>query len=227
LSLLLFDIDGTLLLSGGAGVRAMTKTFEALFGVPDAFAGIPIGGNTDTFLLSTALARANLPDNLDVQARFRTAYLPVLQREIQRPGSGRHGLMPGIESLLVALNTQQSFHLSLLTGNFEPAAQIKLAHFGVAEFFQWGTFGEESANRDDLGRIAMTRARQRHVPSAALERAVVIGDTPHDIACARAAGVRMLAVATGFYSVDELTAAGADVALRDLTDTASVVEMLR
>ena len=227
MSLLLFDIDGTLLLSGGAGVRAMTKTFEALFGVPDAFAGISIGGNTDTFLLSTALARANLPDNADVHERFRTAYLPVLQREIHLPGSGRHGLMPGVEALLVALNTQQSFHLSLLTGNYKPAAQIKLAHFGVAEFFRWGTFGEESANRDDLGRIAMTRARQRQVPSAALERAVVIGDTPHDIACARAAGLRMLAVATGFYSVDELTAAGADVALRDLTDTASVVEMLR
>ena len=73
----------------------------------------------------------------------------------------------------------------------------------------------------------MTRARERRVPSAALQRAVVIGDTPHDIACAKAAGVRMLAVATGFYSVDELTAAGADVAVPDLTDTTRVLEMLR
>ena len=227
MSLILFDIDGTLLLSGGAGVRAMSKTFEALFGVRDAFAGISIGGNTDTFLLSTALARANLPDNAEVHAQFRAAYVPVLESEIQQPGTGRHGLMPGIEPLLVALNAHESFHLSLLTGNYAPAAQIKLSHFGLAEYFRWGTFGEESANRDDLGRIAMTRARQRCVPSAALERAVVIGDTPHDIACARAAGLRMLAVATGFYSVDELKAAGADVALPDLTETARVMEMLR
>ncbi len=227
MSLLLFDIDGTLLLSGGAGVRAMTKTFEALFGVPEAFAGISIGGNTDTFLLSTALARANLPDTADVHTRFRAAYLPMLEQEIQLPGSGRHGLMPGVDQLLTALNGRESFHLALLTGNYEPAATIKLAHFGLAKYFSWGTFGEESANRDDLGRIAMTRARERRVPSAALQRAVVIGDTPHDIACAKAAGVRMLAVATGFYSVDELTAAGADVAVPDLTDTTRVLEMLR
>ena len=227
MSLLLFDIDGTLLLSGGAGVRAMTKTFETLFGVPDAFTGISIGGNTDTFLLSTALARANLPDTADLHARFRAAYLPVLEQEIQQPGSGRHGLMPGVEPLLSALDGRESFHLALLTGNYEPAAQIKLAHFGLAQYFSWGTFGEESASRDDLGRIAMTRARERRVPSRALERAVVIGDTPHDIACARAAGVRILAVATGFYSVDELIASGADVALPDLTDTACVLEILR
>ena len=227
MSLLLFDIDGTLLLSGGAGVRAMTKTFQTLFGVSDAFQGISIGGNTDTFLLSTALARANLPDTADSHARFRNAYLPVLAQEIQQPGSGRHGLMPGVEQLLAALNGHETFHLALLTGNYEPAAQIKLAHFGLAQYFSWGTFGEESADRDDLARIAMTRARERRVPSHALERAVVIGDTPHDIACARAAGVRILAVATGFYSVDELSASGADVALPDLTDTACVLEILR
>jgi len=227
LSLLLFDIDGTLLLSGGAGVRAMTRTFEALFEVPDAFAGISIGGHTDSFLLSAALSRANLPDNPDVHARFRTAYLPVLEREVRLPGSGRYGIMPGIGRLLAAVREREPFHLALLTGNYEPAAQIKLAHFGLAGFFSWGTFGEESKSREDLGPLAMIRARQRQLPARALERAVVIGDTPHDVACARAAGVRMLAVATGHYSVADLEAAGADVALPDLTDTDRVLEILR
>jgi phosphoglycolate phosphatase len=227
LSLLLFDIDGTLLLSGGAGVRAMTRTFESLFGVPDAFAGISVGGHTDRFLLSNALVRANLPDHADLHARFRAAYLPVLEQEIQLPGSGRYGLMPGIDQLLAAVREREGFHLALLTGNYEPAARIKLAHFGLADYFSWGTFGEESTSRDDLGRIAMTRARQRHLPAPVLERAVIIGDTPHDIACARAAGVRMLAVATGHYSVTDLETAGADVALPDLKDTARVLELLR
>ncbi len=227
LSLLLFDIDGTLLLSGGAGVRAMTRTFEALFGVPDAFAGIPVGGNTDSFLLSAALTRANLPDQAGVHAQFRAAYLPVLEREIQWRGSGHYGVMPGVEPLLAAVRGSEPFHLALLTGNYEPAAQIKLAHFGLADYFSWGTFGEESTSRDDLGRIAMSRARQRQLPAKVLERAVVIGDTPHDIACARAAGVRMLGVATGHYSVADLETAGADQVLPDLTDTARVLEMLR
>jgi phosphoglycolate phosphatase-like HAD superfamily hydrolase len=226
LSLLFFDIDGTLLLSGGAGVRAMTRTFETLFDVPDAFVGISIGGHTDTFLLSAALARANLPDDAERHARFRTAYFPVLEQEVRLRGSGHYGIMPGIERLLAAVRGEP-FHLALLTGNYEPAARIKLTQFGLAGYFNWGTFGEESKSREDLGRIAMIRARQRQLPPQALERAVVIGDTPHDIACARAAGVRMLAVATGHYSVADLEAAGADVTLPDLTDTDRVVEMLR
>ena len=226
-ALILFDIDGTLLLSGRAGLRAMTRAFEQTFGITDAFKGENFGGRTDSFLVSKALQNAGLPDTAEQHQRFRGHYIPMLAEEIQQPGTGHKGLMPGARELLEALHDFDELHLALLTGNYREAAEIKLSHFGLAEYFRWGTFGEESANRDDLGRIAMTRARQRCVPSAALERAVVLGDTPHDIACARAAGLRMLAVATGFYSVDELKAAGADVALPDLTETARVMEMLR
>lgn len=227
MSLVLFDIDGTLLLSGGAGVRAMTRTFEMIFGVADGFRGVAIAGYTDTHLLSLALSRAHLPDTPETHTRFRDAYVSILAEEIRQPGDGPRGVMPGVDAVLAALGAEPRFHLALLTGNYERAAQIKLGHFGLAGFFSWGAFGEESADRNELGRVAMIRAHQQGVPDDARARAVIIGDTPRDIACAHAAGARAIAVATGAYSVEDLQAAGADVTLPDLSDTGHVLGLLR
>lgn len=217
MSLILFDIDGTLLLSGGAGVRAMTRAFEVVFGVPDAFVNADVAGRTDTFLLSNALERAGLPNTPDTHAQFRDTYVEILSQEIKGPPQGRCGLMPGIEPLLHALHEQHHLHVALLTGNFERAAYTKLGHFGIDSFFEWGVFGEESADRNELARVARRRATERAIPAGAVERAVIIGDTPHDIACARAIGARVIAVATGNYSVGQLQEAGADVTLPDLS----------
>ena len=135
--------------------------------------------------------------------------------------------MPGVRALLDEVNGREPFHLALLTGNFEPAAHIKLAHFGIANFFEWGGFGEESRDREELARVAARRARERNVPQIARERAIVIGDTPHDVACAHAIGARCLAVATGNYSVDALAAADADIVLEDLSNTQRVLEAVK
>jgi phosphoglycolate phosphatase len=225
LSLIFFDIDGTLLLTGGAGVRAMTRAFESTFGIAGAFDGISLAGRTDTYLLSRALQRANIPDSPENHALFRTAYLALLAEEIHEPGRGRRGLMPGVRALLAAVR-ERNLHMALLTGNYEHAAQIKLRHFEVADYFEWGAFGEESADRNELGRIAMLRAVERSVPARARAQAVVIGDTPHDIDCAHSAGVRALGVATGSYSVIELETAGADVVLADLSDIERVLALV-
>jgi phosphoglycolate phosphatase len=227
LSLILFDVDGTLLLSGGAGVRSMTRAFEALYGVADAFAGIDVGGRTDTFLLARALQRAGLPDTTAQHRRFREAYLAVLNDEIHRPGVGRHGLLPGVEPLLHLLKQDRAFHLALLTGNYEPAAYIKLKHFGLARFFGWGAFGDDSEDRGELARLALRRAGERSVPVMARDRAIVVGDTPHDVACAQAIGARSLAVATGSHSVDQLQQSGADFVIGDLSDIDEVLRVLR
>ena len=227
MSLLLFDIDGTLLLSGGAGVRAMTRAFEEVFSVTDAFAASDIAGRTDTFIVSNALTRAGLPDTPENHHRFREAYVTILRNEIHQPSTSRSGLMPGVRPLLEALHERETYRLALLTGNFEAAAYIKLSHFGVAEFFEWGAFGEESAERDELGRVALRRAQARAIPPHVRESAIVIGDTPHDIACARAIGARALAVATGTYTFEQLSQAGADITLPDLSDTEHVLELLR
>jgi phosphoglycolate phosphatase-like HAD superfamily hydrolase len=224
-SLLLFDIDGTLLLSGGAGVRAMTRAFAEVFGVQDAFANSDVAGRTDTFLVSRALLRAGLADTPEQHAQFRHAYVPILREEIAKPAHGRCGLMPGIEGLLAALHAREGHHLALLTGNFEHAAYVKLGHFGIDRYFAWGAFGEESADRDELARAVLRRAEERAVPPLARQQAVVIGDTPHDVACARAIGARAIAVATGNYTEEALRAAGADVTLADLSDTERVVRL--
>lgn len=226
--LIFFDIDGTLLLSGGAGVRAMGLAFEAVFGVADGFAGIPVAGHTDTFLVSRALERAGIADTPAAHALFRAAYLRVLPDEITKPGTGRRGLMPGVKTLLDRLASDDRFHSALLTGNYEPAAHVKLSHFGVGHHFTWGAFGEDSSDRSELARLAQARARERGIPDAARANTIVIGDTPHDIACARAIGARVIAVATGGYTVDQLKegCAEIDVVFADLSDIDAVVDAL-
>ncbi|MEW6320381.1 MAG: haloacid dehalogenase-like hydrolase [Acidobacteriota bacterium] len=224
-ALLLFDIDGTLVLTGRAGARAMARAFAEVFGVTEAFTGVSMAGRTDTWLVTTALARAGLPATPAALASFRTAYLAALAEEMHQPGSGPKGLLPGIEALLAAVAGVDGVHTALLTGNFQDGARIKLEYFAIWHRFAWGVFGDEALERVDLAPIATARARAR-VPAAARANTIVIGDTPLDVACGRAAGARVLAVATGGYSVDELAAAGADVVLPDLADTERVLAAL-
>src|SRR5687767_4757905 len=133
-ALILFDIDGTLLLSGRAGLRAMTRAFEQTFGLTDAFRGEQFGGRTDSYLVSKALQAAGLPDTPEQHHRFRDIYIPLLAEEIQHPGTGHKGLMPGAKELLEALDEQDHFHLALVTGNYREAAEIKLQHFELWDF---------------------------------------------------------------------------------------------
>ncbi|MFA5908901.1 MAG: HAD family hydrolase [Vicinamibacterales bacterium] len=225
-ALILFDIDGTLLLSGRAGLRAMNRAFETTFGVAEAFAGTSFAGRTDSYLVSYALNAAGLPDTADNHARFRDAYMPLLAEEIQHPGTGHKGLMPGARELLEALDEHADLHLALLTGNYRGAAEIKLTHFELWDFFEWGAFSDDSADRNALVPIALDRAETYDVPAEALDRIIVIGDTPHDIECARVGGARSIAVATGGHSIEELKAAGADIVLADLSDTEKVIALL-
>ena len=228
LSLLLFDIDGTLLLTAGAGIRGMTRAFDETFGVARRVRGIPARG-PDRHVSSVGGARTRR-DRRIRRRPTRVSATPTFRRWPTRsaaPATGRFGVMPGVEALLAALRAQTGWHLALLTGNYERAAQMKLRHFGLDRFFEWGVYGEESSDRRDLSRIALERARARDIPEASCAGAVVIGDTPDDVACAHAVGARLLAVATGPFSLDELTAAGAHTALVDLSDTDAVLRVLR
>lgn len=224
--ILLFDIDGTLVLTGGAGKRAMIRALTDVFGGTDGSFDVNMAGRTDTELLSGALARLGVPDTPEAHTRFQEAYLPRLAEEIHRPGSGPKGVMPGVGALLAALTAQPHAHVALLTGNYRGAARLKLSYFSLWDFFAWGAFGEESPDRNELGRIAVARAEAEGVPADARGRIVVIGDTPQDIACARAVGGRAVAVATGMHTVEELGAAGADMVFQDLADTEAVLKLL-
>ena len=225
-ALILFDIDGTLLLSGRAGLRAMTRAFQQTFGITDAFKGENFGGRTDSFLVSKALQNAGLPDTPEQHHRFRDVYIPLLAEEIQQPGTGHKGLMPGARELLEALDLFPDVHLALLTGNYRDAAEIKLTHFEIWDFFEWGAFSDDASDRNLLVPIAMSRAETYDIPGEAIERVIVIGDTPHDIDCARVAGAKSIAVATGGYTVEQLKEFGADEVLQDLSDTEAVLNLL-
>lgn len=224
-TLILFDIDGTLVLTGGAGGRAMTLAFEDLFAIPDGFRGISMPGRTDTWILSGAAAVHGIPADSPALARFPEVYLSHLAREIHQP-SPRTLVMPGVTALLDALAADDSVYLALLTGNYEATAQVKLEHFNLWKYFRSGAFGDDAADRNSLVPKALARVAGDGGPAFSPGETVVIGDTPLDVACAAVWGARSIAVATGNYSVDDLRAAGAGVVFRDLSDTVAVLQAL-
>ena len=226
IKVLLFDIDGTLVLTGGAGSRAMTRAFEDIFAVPDAFHETPMPGRTDTWILSDAAAAHGVSFDAETLAAFREVYLAHLYKALDEP-SPRKQVMPGVVPLLEALDQRADAYLALLTGNYEEAAHAKLAHFDLWRYFRCGAFGDDAPDRNRLLPRAMARVRASGGPVVAPEDIVVIGDTPLDVACAAASGARSLAVATGGYDVDALRAAGADVVFQDLSDTREVLRALQ
>jgi phosphoglycolate phosphatase-like HAD superfamily hydrolase len=223
--LFLFDIDGTLVLTGGAGSRAMTRAFRDVFHVDDAFRAIPMPGRTDPLIVADAATRAGVVLDGLLLSGFRRRYRECLREEMDEPGP-RKGVLPGVRPLLDALQARPDAFLALLTGNYTDAARIKLEYFDLWRYFSCGAFGEEAAARDDLVPVAVERARACGVPQAALDRVVVVGDTPLDVACAHSGDAIAVAVASGGHSVQELADGGADVVLEDLTDTQRFLYLL-
>jgi phosphoglycolate phosphatase len=236
--LVLFDIDGTLLLTGGAGIRAMNRACEELVGHGQALANIPVAGRTDRIILTDVVRAAghSLDDGLLEQLRDR--YIVHLREEIERPGrpqsfesfgarGGLKAVMPGIRELLDALEPREDVFVGLLTGNFEAGARIKLEHFDLWRYFRCGAFGDDSADRNDLVPFAVQRARECGVPDLAPEHILVVGDTPHDIACARAVGAVPVAVATGGFTAEQLRQHGADIVFQDLSRSEDFLKLLQ
>ena len=223
--LVLFDIDGTLVLSGGAGLRAMTSTFEEIFQVRDGLVGLQMAGGTDTMILDEAVARLGLEADGAVRARFHERYCVRLTQEILLPGS-RKGVMPGVRELLDVLSGRNDVVTGLLTGNFAKAARIKLEYFGLWRYFPFGAYGDDAPERDRLAEIAIERARARGAPALSPPDVLIVGDTPRDVACAASTGARAVAVATGPFDETTLRASGADVVFADLSDTAAFLSLL-
>jgi phosphoglycolate phosphatase len=226
-TLVLFDIDGTLVLTGGAGGRAMSRAFDDIFAIADAFTGAPMAGRTDAWILNDAAAAHGIPPDSPGLARFREVYLRHLAIELEHPGASRKGVMPGVRALLDALADRDDVCLALLTGNYEAGARLKLQHFDLWKYFACGAFGDAAPHRNVLVPRALARVKECEGLIFSPADTVVIGDTPLDVACAAHAGARSLAVATGSHSVEELRAAGADGVLRDLGDTGAVLRLLR
>ncbi|NUR52912.1 MAG: HAD hydrolase-like protein [Acidobacteria bacterium] len=224
--LVLFDIDGTLVLTGGAGLRAMNRACAEIVGRADALNGIPVAGRTDWIILHDAFRAGGMTLDDPMFAAIRERYVTHLRDEIQQRGTGTKAVMPGIRELLDALEARSDVALGLLTGNFADGARIKLEHFDLWRYFRCGAFGDDAVDRNALVPVALSRARECGVADVHASHTLVVGDTPHDIACALAAGATPVGVATGSYSVDQLRASGAETVFADLSDTKGFLSLL-
>lgn len=207
--IILFDIDGTLLLTGGAGLRALDRVFRARYGVEDAYRGVEFHGRTDAAIIRAMLRRHLGRDPEDGELPLLgDLYVEALETVLAE-GTPAFRVLPGAREALEALHLRADVTLGLATGNLEPAAWAKLRHAGLDRFFRVGGFGTDSEDRLELTRLGAERARSE---ARGDERTpiLVVGDTVHDVRCAQAIGARCLAVATGNASEEALRAAGAD-----------------
>ncbi|MCL4232904.1 MAG: haloacid dehalogenase-like hydrolase [Deltaproteobacteria bacterium] len=227
LKLLLFDLDGTLMLSGGAGSRALNTIFARHFGVANAFDGIQPHGMTDPMIFRELFERHGLEisDEAGTIARLAEDYRREL--EIEMPISQQAHMMPGVVPLLERLAAAPGVVMGLLTGNFEPTARITHTRFDLNRFFPFGAFSTDSANRSDLPPVAIRRAEE-HVggPIGAGPHVYVIGDTPMDVRCALDNGVTSVGVATTKFTAHDLRQAGAHIVLDSFADTEMTLNAL-
>lgn len=223
-TLVLFDIDGTLVLTGGAGGRALRRTFADLFGV-DRVDVPPLSGRTDCWIFAEMLRRHAIDVDEATGRRVREVYLEHLAREVAVEAPGK-GVLPGVCPLLDALSGRDDLYLGLLTGNVAAGARIKLEHFDLWRYFGGGGFGDTSPERTLLYYDAIDAIARTTGHSFAPRDTVIIGDTPLDVAVAIETGARSLGVSTGACGSEELRRAGADEVLDDLSDLTRVLTAL-
>lgn len=225
--LVLFDIDGTLLHSHGAGRRSMEAALLDAFGTSGSSA-YRYDGKTDRQIVRDLMREEGFPDAIidERMPQLLETYVRSLEREIASPDT-RVEALAGVIELLDALVDRAHCVVGLLTGNLEPGAQHKLTAAGIGfERFAVGAYGSDHEVRSELPAIAQRRTRERlglHIDGSAV---VIVGDTPSDILCGRPIGARAIAVATGHYSVESLSEHGPDAVFSDLADTDAVLRAI-
>lgn len=213
----LFDIDGTLVDTGGAGMRALQEAAVECYGGEGP--SLDLAGSTDLGVLAGILAHFDLEHGDGEQERFFASYLQRLEWNLAHGGyAGR--VLPGAEELLDSLAEMPGITVGLLTGNIAGGAGAKMRHYGLDRHFGFGAYGCDHADRNLLGPVALERAALHAGREFSPEETLVIGDTPKDVACAKAMGARCLAVATGKFSAEQLRACGADMVVQGLDDPA-------
>jgi len=220
----LFDLDGTLLWTDGAGRRAIHRSLRQVLGVEHPAAGFRFDGRTDPEIVRLLAAAAGKAHDAAAIAEVLHHYVALLDEELRRPGHTTT-VYPGVRELLAALEPRDDCLLGLLTGNVVEGARLKLRSAGLAfERFRIGAFGSDHADRPALPAIAQRRAELMLGFPLKGKDVVIVGDTPADVTCGRQIGARAIGVATGSFTVPDLLAAGADAAFADLSDTAAVVD---
>ena len=222
--LILWDIDGTLIVSGRAGIFALARAFLKIYGREPDFSKLEVSGRTDKWIAAQVLEQQGIAATAENIHAYLESYLECLLGELQtRPGR----VLPGILELLEKLRTDPEVAQGLLTGNLQRGARIKLEHFKVWHYFAFGAFGDDSPIRNELGPHAVRRAGERHAVQFAPENVFVIGDTPHDIECGRAIGAKTIAVATGNFSHADLERHKPTAVFPDFSNIAAFLSLIR
>lgn len=222
--LILFDIDGTLVQGGPAKdafVDAMTETY----GTPGPLKRVSFAGKTDPQIARELLRGSGMADE-EIDRGFERLWVRYLANLEALLPEDPVRVLPGVEELLHALAELDDVGVGLLTGNIQGGARLKLSSGGLWGHFSFGSYGSDHEERDELPAIAVRRARDLYGDLVSADLAVVVGDTPRDVACGKAGGTRTVAVATGSFTVDDLAASGPDHLLPDLASTGDVVDLL-
>jgi phosphoglycolate phosphatase-like HAD superfamily hydrolase len=220
---ILFDIDGTLIDSGGAGIRSLNCAFEEMFSVKNAFQTVNMAGKTDIQILREGLEIHDIDTDNGVITEFCEVYVRYL---IENINNGRGHLKPGIKDAIIQIHSHKEFVIGLLTGNIEKGARVKLEHFGLNTYFDVGAFGNDNEDRNKLLPIAVNKLERYKSIKISFRDCVVIGDTPRDVLCTKPYGAMSVAVATGPYSYKALSDASADLVLESLADSKALLSLL-
>jgi phosphoglycolate phosphatase len=227
--LVLFDIDGTLILTGGAGMRAFYRALSDVFHVDAEHLGFRPDGKTDPLIAKEVLTRFGLEDQWsdEIRKALFSFYLNHLEDEMGRAKEeGLIQVLPGVANLLETLSEQPDFCVGLVTGNIEKGARIKLGWAGLNRYFRFGGYGSDSEDRTTLIRIGIRRGTQVVAPIP-VEGIFVVGDTPLDIKHGRAAGAKVIAVASSRYNLNDLGFHNPDLLLPNLLPLTAIVQVMR
>ncbi|MBI5525220.1 MAG: HAD hydrolase-like protein [Deltaproteobacteria bacterium] len=225
MNVLLFDIDGTLVHSAGAGRVAFELAFARVHEIKNAGRDVAFDGKTDPAIYDEICAVMHIPPTRANRNEVLRRYALALARLMPVAPAARE--IPGARDLLTVAKAA-GHACGLLTGNIREGARIKLSRFGLLDFFCFGAYGDDAATREEIARLAIERGREAvDAPTLPPDRFVVIGDTPRDVECGRACGMRTLAVATGTrYTLDDLRSCSPDLAAGSLEDTQAIMSWI-
>jgi phosphoglycolate phosphatase len=221
-TLLLWDIDGTLIASGGAGMRALRSALHQVFAIEGSLDDIDFAGRTDRWIMREVFKKFGLPATEENFARYFDGYVTALPTELANPNAR---VLPGVRELLTAAAAHGGIAQGLLTGNMRRGAQTKLEFHDLWRYFAFGAFADDSELRNDLGPHALRRAAAHAGVEFSPARTWIIGDTPHDIACGNAIGARTLAVATGGHSPAALREHQPTLLVENLSEGAALLRL--
>ncbi len=222
MKIVLFDIDGTLISTGGAGTKSLNIAFEEVLGIRETFKNFEMAGKTDVQIIKEGLLIHGINPTFTLIQELIKHYLKNLEKQMNN--NAKH-LKPGVLSFLNIIQMLK-YPTGLLTGNLENGARIKLEPFGLNSYFPFGAFGSDHEDRRYLLPVALTRFSRISKYRVPFQQCIVVGDTPRDIACAKPYGAKVIAVATGPYSFEELSKTGADLVVQDLSETDKILNFL-